>query len=72
MIWRTTFYGFTSTTDLARYSIRKYRTSTGWAYVLRINGSAETSPAVPFASLKAAKSRATALEAGRQALEATV
>lgn len=58
--WQKTFYGWTRVVNGHRYSISKYRACDPvpgwcWTYVVRMDGSAFTSPPVAHTTLLAAK-----------------
>lgn len=68
MTWRATNRGgWTATAHGVRYTVDRYRAGREWRYVLRVNGSAESSPAWAYRTPEQAKRRAEALDAQRAA-----
>lgn len=63
MNWVPTFYGWQCYWRGLRFTIRKYRRGDGrgFVYVLRVNGSALSSPPMAHVNLTAAKAEAAAV-----------
>lgn len=59
--WQPTFYGWHAHMNGKHLTVRRYRTSKGFTYVARVDGSAASSPAKAHSTAAAARHEAEAM-----------